>query len=305
VQDNNDTQTDETRSFIVTELTELLDRIVELANAADGEGGYIFAGYRSETRPFSYAPGGVGYLGDQGQRMLQIGPGRQLADGDSGSEVFLGIASGNGTFATSAAAANSGTGIIDAGAVTDLSQWDGGSYTIAFTSATDYEVRDGANALVASGSFPAGGDQLVEFRGIAVEITGVPAAGDAFTVQPSVNKDLFSTLQDFIDALAAGAVDDAAETRLHNRLNGVMANLDQAFRHLSQVQARVGTRLNAIDAQDDMNLQYSILLQGTAAEIDDVDLTQAIADLDLKLTALQAAEEAFVAVQRLTLFDYL
>jgi flagellar hook-associated protein 3 FlgL len=305
VQANNDTQTDETRAFIASELTELRDRIVALANASDGEGGYIFSGNRTETQPFSYASTGVSYLGDQGQRMLLIGPGRQLPDGDSGSDVFLEIPSGNGTFATSAAGANTGTGIIDAGSVVDPTLWDGDTYTITFTTATDYEVRDSANALVTSGTLPPDGDQVIQFRGVSVELNGAPAAGDAFVVEPSTNKDIFSTLQDFIDTMLLGAVDDTAETRLHNSMNGVLANVDQAFRHLSHVQARTGTRLNAIDDQDDMNVQYSILLQGTAAEIDNVDLTQAISELDLKLTSLQASEQAFVAVQRLSLFNYL
>jgi len=54
-----------------------------------------------------------------------------------------------------------------------------------------------------------------------------------------------------------------------------------------------------------MNTQASILLQSTASDIDDVDLTQTISSLDLKLTTLQASEQAFAAVQRLSLFDFL
>jgi flagellar hook-associated protein 3 FlgL len=237
--------------------------------------------------------------------MVQIGPSRQVVDGDPGSDVFLDIADGNGTFATSAAGANTGTGVIDAGSVTDLAQWDGGSYTVVFTTPTDYEVRDAANAVVATGTYTSDEPNVVAFRGIQVSITGAPEAGDVFQVDPSSTRDVFATIQEFIDALEAGAVTDVQEAQLHNRLNGVMSSLDQTFGHLSQIRAQVGTRLNAVDDQDGMNTQYSILLQGTASEIDDVDLVEAVSALDLKLTTLDAAEQAFVAVQRLSLFNYL
>ncbi len=304
VQANNDTQTNETRGYISTELKEILSQVVELANSSDGEGGYIFAGYHSETQPFAYDASGVSYLGDQGQRMVQIGPSRQVADGDPGSDVFLAVPNGNGTFVTSAAGANTGTGIIDGGSVTDISQWNKDTYTITFTTDTDYEVRDSANTLVTSGTLTSD-SQVIEFAGVEVGITGAPVAGDAFQVEPSTTEDIFATVQDFIDALDAGAVDDVSEARLHNSVNGVMSNLEQAFSHLSQVRAQVGTRLNAIDSQGEMNDQASIMLQSTASDIDNVDLTQTISSLDLKLTTLQASEQAFAAVQRLSLFDFL
>src|SRR4029453_19001715 len=129
VQSQNDTETDETRGIVTTELRSILDQLVQLANSTDGEGEYLFAGYKSNDAPFVLGASGVSYLGDQSQRMLQIGPSRQVAAGDPGSAVFLDIPDGNGTFATSAAGANAGTGIVDGGSVTDYSQWDGGSYT--------------------------------------------------------------------------------------------------------------------------------------------------------------------------------
>src|SRR5262245_21589289 len=189
VQANHDTQTDETRGYISAEMKEILSQVVELANSSDGEGGYLFGGYHSETKPFAYDSSGVTYMGDQGQRMVQVGPSRQVADGDPGSDVFLDIANGNGTFVASAADANTGTGIVDGGSVTDISQWEKGSYTIQFTTATDYEVRDASNALVTSGTLTSD-NQVIAFRGVEVGITGAPAAGDVFQIEPSTSEDI-------------------------------------------------------------------------------------------------------------------
>jgi len=46
-----------------------------------------------------------------------------VADSDTGATAFMNVAAGNGTFTTSANAANTGSGIIDSGSVVDSAQW--------------------------------------------------------------------------------------------------------------------------------------------------------------------------------------
>ncbi len=305
VQGNNDSQTEETRAAIATEVEELLAQLVQLANSSDGEGGHLFSGYRTETEPFVQGAGGVTYLGDQGSRSLQIGPTRQVADGDSGAAVFMFIPNGNGTFATAADLANAGTGIIDAGSVVDPALWDGDSYSIEFTSPTDYEVRDSGGGLVASDTYTPPDGQVVAFRGIEVTLSGEPATGDRFTVVPSTKQDLFTTVANFVAAMRGQQASEADRALLHNQMNSVLADLDQAFGHLAQVRAGVGSRLNAVDSQQSVNDDQALLLQATLSDVEDADLVEAVSQLDLALITLQAAEQAFVAVQRLSLFNFI
>ncbi len=97
VQANNDTLTVEDRGSIATEVTEILDSLLQLANTKDSNGEYIFAGYQTGTEPFSHdGMGNFTYAGDQGQRMLQIGSSAQVAIGDSGSDVFMRVDDGAG-----------------------------------------------------------------------------------------------------------------------------------------------------------------------------------------------------------------
>lgn len=64
-------------------------QLLGLANTKDGNGQYMFSGYKGATQPFSEtSPGNVAYNGDQGQRLMQISPSRQIAVSDAGSDVF-------------------------------------------------------------------------------------------------------------------------------------------------------------------------------------------------------------------------
>ncbi len=151
LQANNATQTAETRAMIATEIRETLDSILALANSKSANGEYLFAGFKSQTRPFTReADGTFKYNGDENQRFLQISSTRQIAIGHSGRDVFQNIATGNGTFEISAATSNRGSGVIDPGSVIDSSQYDSDSYrlimavnTTATTGGTTGTITDG------------------------------------------------------------------------------------------------------------------------------------------------------------------
>ena len=99
VQGSNDTYTAQARGLIAMEIRQLADSLLETANSQNGQGEYLFSGFRSRTQPFSRESAGVVYNGDQGQRQLRVSESQQVADGDPGSRVFLEIPTGNGTFA--------------------------------------------------------------------------------------------------------------------------------------------------------------------------------------------------------------
>jgi len=77
---------------IEVEVRENLDSLLHASNTRDANGEFIFAGYRSDTEAFSHdGLGNFTYNGDQGQRQLQVGMSRQIAVGDHGAKVFLGV----------------------------------------------------------------------------------------------------------------------------------------------------------------------------------------------------------------------
>ncbi|MGB5305559.1 MAG: flagellar hook-associated protein FlgL [Gammaproteobacteria bacterium] len=82
---------------IEVEVRENLDSLLQASNTRDANGEYIFAGYRSDTEAFSHdGLGNFTYNGDQGQRHLQVSQSRQIAVGDHGASVFLGVPDAGG-----------------------------------------------------------------------------------------------------------------------------------------------------------------------------------------------------------------
>src|SRR4051794_19000312 len=79
----------EDRASLAAQAQGLYQELLGIANRTDGEGEYMFAGYKGTTKPFSEtSPGVVNYGGDDGQRLLQIAPQRRIAAADSGADVF-------------------------------------------------------------------------------------------------------------------------------------------------------------------------------------------------------------------------
>lgn len=140
----NATLTNSDRASLAMDLRSSYQELLGLANSTDGNGQYMFSGYKGDTRPFGEAaPGVVVYSGDEGQRLIQISPSRQIPVSDSGSSVFQQIKNGNGTFVSKAATTNAGAGIVDPGTVSDPVKWVANS--------KDYTLRFAANTNVTAG----------------------------------------------------------------------------------------------------------------------------------------------------------
>lgn len=88
---------------------------------------------------------------------------------------------------TGVSASNTGTGTISPATITDPAAWVPGTYSLTFTSGTQYQVTDGTGAVIASGTYAAG--QPIGFQGAQVTVNGVPATGDSFTIRSSTAAD--------------------------------------------------------------------------------------------------------------------
>jgi flagellar hook-associated protein 3 FlgL len=303
VQANNGSQSNETRRLIAVEVRQLQDELVQLANQKDGNGAHLFAGNLEEVTPVTRSGASYSYNGDQGQRFIQIGENRQVADSDSGAAVFFSIRNGNGTFVTSIADTNSGTGVLSAGSLTDPTAWDQGQYTVRFIDESSYEVLDSTATVVSSGAFAPG--DTIAFRGVEFAIDGSPAGGDEFFVDPSRNQDVFSMVGDLATALEQGSGNAAEMAAMTTTINASLQNMDQAIGNILDVRIQVGSRLAAIDNQVDSNGAFALTYQETLADIQDLDYAEALSRLSLEITTLEAAQQSFIRTQSLSLFNYL
>jgi flagellar hook-associated protein 3 FlgL len=300
---NNGTESQQDLSAIATQVSQIQQSLLSLANTQDGAGNYIFGGFATATQPFSLSPSGATYSGDQGQRQVQIGAAQTVVVGDNGDLVFNQIKNGNGTVNVTAAAGNTGTGILGATTVSNPTAYTGGSYTIEFTAPNAYKVVSSTGATVTSGAYASG--QAISFAGLEVTLSGQPAAADNFDVAPSSNQSLFATVENLATALGQGNTSPAAQAQLNNSIAGAVNGIDQALQHLQTVQSSVGARLNSITAQQSVATTQQTQLQQSITSIQGLDYASAITTLDSQNTTLSAAMQAFTQTQGLSLFKYL
>lgn len=383
--------------------------LLGIANSTDGNGQYMFSGYKGSTMPFAEtSPGVVKYSGDQGQRLMQISPSRQLAVSDAGSDVFMQIKNGNGTFVTAVGGnlgppvttSNLGTGLVSAGTVLDPAKWStlaanenfevqfrnlptsvtptlgvgeeirvtdsmawstasqnasvnftaAGLYTVtangttsapvAYTgtpisiqgtglsfnfepssfpatynvsgSSTTYDIVDSTNTsiLTAPRAYTSGStislsglDSLADY-GVELSIEGVPADGDTFTIKPSTNESIFTTLDNLITALETANV-PGNRTALTNNLNTALSNFDNGLDQVLTVRASVGARMKENDSVKSTGQDVALQYDQTLSSLQDLDYAKALSDLEQQTVILEAAQKSFIKTQGLSLFNYI
>jgi flagellar hook-associated protein 3 FlgL len=306
VQANNPTLTASQRTVIAAQLTQQLQDLVAIGNRVDGSGNYLFAGTASGTVPFSQSGNAVNYSGSSQVSQVQIGPNQRISSGDTGAAVFMNIPAGNGTFTASGAATNTGSGSIGVGSVTTPSAWVPDTYTISFTSPTDYTVSNSAGTAVVSGSaaagtgFTAGGS--ISFNGVQIPITGTPAAGDTFTVAKAATSSAFNTLSSLASTLSNPALKPAL---ISSQIGSALQQIDNAISNMSSVSASAGARVNSISSSQSAAQTFQTNLTTVVSQLSDVDYAAAITQLNTEELSLQAAQAAYASIARLSLFNYI
>jgi len=277
-------------------------QILGVANSTNASGQYRFSGYQADTQPFVDTGGTINYQGDSGVRQLQVEASRFMDVSYSGRDFFVNIPQGNGTFVTGAGAGNTGSGVISNGSTQGV--FSGSSYAISFTSATTYDLvetaADGTVTNTNGLTYTDGG--TITLGGAQVSISGTPAAGDSFTVDPSGTEDIFATLNSLISTLESG---NSASADFKNAMLRIGASLDQAIQHTVDGRAVVGARMTELESLTSLGESLDVQYQSQISDLVDLDYTKAISDFSKNQLQLEAAQQSFMKVTQLTLFNFL
>ncbi len=206
VQGLNDSNTAENRKEIAFEIDELNKHLLGMANTQNANGEYLFAGYKSDTRPYTSSP--YAYAGDGNRREIAIGPNRTVTDGDPGDAVF--------------------------------------------------------GAILA----------------------------------PPLTPGAISNVFQAVDQLSSDLKANAPNT-------GSLKDLDQTMERIAVTRASTGAKLHALENQENLNAETILDNKSAASDIGDLDYAEALSKFDLQKVSLQAAQQAFVKVQNLSLFNYM
>lgn len=309
LQANNATNGLVQRQAIAVEVEQIGLELRNLANGRDGNGDYLFGGYQGRDRPFEETRVGtashVTYLGDQGVRFTQVGEDRQIQVTESGAEVFLKIEAVQALNAE-AAAINTGSAESSPAVVVDALRATGDRYRIEFQNPpTDYRVVDQTTGVEVIAPTPYVDGEPISFDGIEVTIAGSPAANDLFVVESTAHQDVFTTLGKMVRALRTGSTGIGNSPELNAQLANTIQDLDSAIEHVSDVRSRVGARLGTLESQEIDNDAVLLQSERTQSRLTDVDMVEAISQLQRESINMQAAQQTFIQVSRLSLFEFL
>lgn len=291
------------RKALADSLVAVRGQLLSIANQTDGAGGYIFGGQGTTAPPFADEPGvGVSFNGTGGDGQLSAS--EQLPTSVDGQAVWLSVRSGNGVFVTSADAANTGSGAIDAGGVANPAALTGQNYSLVFSVAgatTTYAVEMNGVPTGQTGTYVSGGTIAVD--GMALKVSGAPANGDRFDIVPSTaDLDPFEALDRAITTLRdptanRGAVSQAVASGVRD--------IDAVMNHLSAARSVAGAALSRLDSIEARNGDRDLWAKSVQSDAEDLDMVQAVSDFSNKQTSYQAALQSYAMVQRMSLFDYL
>jgi flagellar hook-associated protein 3 FlgL len=305
LQANNSTLNNSDRKSLAAAMQQQLNAILAQANSQDENGRYLFGGTQDGGAPFALQqPTGVVYSGNSTTKMLPVGPSREIAVNDPGDSTFLSTRSGDGQVVVSAGSTNTGTSYVTDLHVSDPSLATGHAYSVSFNGG-QYQVTDNnTTTVVASGTYAP--DTAIQFDGVSLTLTGAPENGDTYQVGPSAPQDIFTTVQNLINMVAAGSGSTPAVRAVQQTgMYGALQALQGAQNHISQVLGGVGAREQALSDASTQLTATSAQLQTTISGLQDLDYAAATTKFSQAQLALQAGEQTYAAIQGLSLFNYL
>ena len=292
------------RAALATQLAQLRGQLLALANQRDAAGGFTFGGQGGNSAPFLDAIGGMVYAGTGGQS--QVSSTEQMPTAVDGENIWLSARSGNGVYVTAAAAANSGSGVVGAGGVSDPSALTGADYELVFADSGGgvmvYDVlKNGLATAVVAAPYASGGSITVD--GMSFDISGMPAAGDRFAITASTpSLDPFDALDRAIAVLQDAS---AGKAQVSQVVSDGLRDLDAVMGHMQAARAVGGAALSRLDSIESRNLDRELWAKSVQSDAEDLDMVQAVSDFQNRQTGYQAALQTYAMVQRLSLFDYL
>ena len=307
LQASNDTLTETDRRIIATEVSTLRDELLAIANTRDVESNYIFSGSRSETPPYELDlnSGEVSYSGDSQKISLDISATRRISRGHDGPAAFR---SANRT---------ENTYVLSQVELTGHHNFKVGDKTISFNpeasniqelslSVTEALKQNGVAGTASVRSVDgedfltitlSGNDKLAA-AGVAVTLDQAPSSAVQVQLleQKILSIDYFDVLGEFLSALDSNDLGSIGRS---------VSEIRQLQDGISLVIGEVGSSLNNVQRQLDINADVELTLEQLLSSEEDLDYAKAVTQFNQQLVRLEAAQSSFARVAQLSLFEYL
>lgn len=298
------------RAVIASELQGILTDFLKLSSAQDENGQYLYSGFNVNTQPYINQGSNFIYQGGAEPVQIDIGINNRVNYTESGYQVFGAIPTGNGFITTNSnQSLNTGTGLISDGAITNHSMYVPDNYTLSVVTNSSGQlayVVTGANSGQVipplPATIPANAPTLVPgqsivFNGISIVISGQPNNGDTFSISPSTNQDIFTTINNLVQLLKTPVNTPKSQADLSQQLINLGQNLKQASNHFMNYETQLGNLGAAIDDQTALAASLKLNEEQIISELSDVDQTQVLTDIIRQDTLIKLTQDIYMQLQ--------
>lgn len=309
---------DADRADAAEQIEGILLQMEELANTSVN-GSYIFAGTRTNLKPFALDQAQdppLAYSGNHTEFAVKTGGDATVAVGHDGAAVFwedaLAVNDTNNRLDFSENGVDTLTATIPDGTYShtelagiieremeNASAAAGGALDYAVTydeAAGSYAIaRADAGALsLLSQSGPHAGASIAPDLGF--DAADAAAGAGAHTSDRQAQWGIFDTLVDLKGYLTSGDIDGIERS---------ISRLDTSFNHMVTTVSTIGARELRLDMKGNIIADLEVSLSEKRSQLEDVDVIEAISNLQAIQYAYEAALGASAKVMRTSLVDYL
>ncbi len=267
-QANEASANENTRLVVATEVEQLLNQAVQVANRKLGDR-YIFAGYRTNQIPFTKQGE---YKGDDGEIKIQVNKDAYITMNLPGNKVFLGENGGENPLEGIDVPRN-----VDQ--LQQLKQWE------------KQEQERQADLIPLAQVYSKNSQQRM------MASVGGPKEQDGSSLYREAHgANVFEVLQNLVISL-----------KTDNR-SGIQESLDQldlVFTQVTTSRAQVGSRVMALNNTFEALQKGIVDMKTTASQLEDADVFQLVSDINRADTALKATLETSGRLIQPSLLDFI
>jgi flagellar hook-associated protein 3 FlgL len=218
-------------------------------------------------------------------------------------------------FALQRSSTNTSTAQITSGVVANQAlynqQFPISGLVLRFTNANDYDVfaqpMDAASVPIGNGSLTGPFPETISLNGAEFAITAFGAAGDEFSIQsrPPQQASILNTIARLRQVLESAPQGAPGNLAIRDEVAIGISNLDSGIGKVLEVQTEIGARLNLIDSTMFDNEDVTLVNKATQADLGELDYAEALSRLSFQTIVLEAAQQSYVKVAGLNLFNFL
>ncbi len=296
------------RTALAQELAEREQELFGLMNSKNARGEYLFGGYNSGEAPFEkLSDGSYDYRGDEGQRSIQIASSKLIALNDNGKSLFVDIPHASKVETK----VDKGQGRISLGEITDQAAFDTAFATERSMTFSLIEVGEALHVQPSGDPTPDSfaltvnedGTYSATVSGVSITLHGELAKDDSFTIANKETRGVLDTISQLRKTLENGG-DSPDDKRLRSEALALsLENIDNAMNKVLGVQTSIGARMNIIESTGNEHAESELINKTVRSGIEDLDYAEALSRLSLQSVVLQAAQQSYVKISNLSLFN--